>query len=122
MALTLALPAETRGHILRAAGRQFVEGDVQHWWLPQSGQGVGTRISDDHVWLAFATATYIDSSGDTAILDEPVPYLDGPQLLPEEHEHFFQPMPAGRDRLAVRALRPRSRPCASSAPASSACR
>lgn len=94
MALTLALPAETRGHILRAAGRQFVEGDVQHWWLPQSGQGVRTRISDDHVWLAFATATYIESSGDTAILDEPVPYLDGPQLLPEEHEHFFQPMPA----------------------------
>ncbi|MCK0208665.1 glycosyl transferase [Starkeya koreensis] len=94
MALTLALPAETRGHIVRAAGRQFVEGDVQHWWLPQSGQGVRTRISDDHVWLAFATATYIDSSGDATILDEPVPYLDGPQLLPEEHEHFFQPMPA----------------------------
>lgn len=94
MALTLALPAETRGHILRAAGRQFVEGDVQHWWLPQSGQGVRTRISDDHVWLAFATATYIEGSGDAAILDEPVRYLDGPQLRPEEHEHFFQPMPA----------------------------
>ncbi|GLK84447.1 glycosyl transferase [Ancylobacter defluvii] len=94
MALILALPAETRGHILHAAGRQFAEGDVQHWWLPQSGQGVRTRISDDHVWLAFATATYIASSGDAAILDEPVPYLDGPQLRPEEHEHFFQPMPA----------------------------
>ena len=94
MALTLALPAETRGHILRAAGRQFVEGDVQHWWLPQSGRGVRTRISDDHVWLAFATATYINNAGDAAILDEPVPYLDGPQLLPKEHDNFFQPMPA----------------------------
>nr|WP_312861746.1 hypothetical protein [Segnochrobactrum spirostomi] len=94
MALTLALPAETRAHLLRAAGRQFVEGDMQHWWLPQSGQGVRTRISDDHVWLAFATATYVEGSGDTAILDEIVPYLDGAQLRPEEHEHFFQPMPA----------------------------
>ncbi|WGD29118.1 glucoamylase family protein [Ancylobacter sp. WKF20] len=94
MALTLALPAETRGHILRAAGRQFVEGDVQHWWLPQSGQGVRTRISDDVVWLAYATATYIENTGDAAILDESVPYLDGPQLAPGEHDQFFQPMPA----------------------------
>lgn len=94
MALTLALPAQTRGHIVRAAGRQFVEGDVQHWWLPQSGQGVRTRISDDVVWLAYATATYIDGSGDAAILDEIVPYLDGPPLQPGEHDHFFQPMPA----------------------------
>lgn len=94
MALTLALPAETRSHILRAAGRQFVEGDVQHWWLPQSGQGIRTRISDDHVWLAFATATYINSSGDIPILDETVPYLDGQQLRPEQHEFLFQPISA----------------------------
>ncbi len=90
-ALSFAAPDETRRHILDAATRQFVEGDVQHWWLPHSGHGVRTRISDDRVWLAFATATYITASGEVAILDENVPFLQGPVLRPTEPEAFFQP-------------------------------
>lgn len=94
MALTFASPSITRGHILRAASRQFVEGDVQHWWLPHSGQGVRTRISDDRVWLAYATAQYIQCSGDAAILDEQLDFLEGPLLTAGEHDAFFQPMQA----------------------------
>ena len=94
MALSFARPDETRAHLLRAAGRQFVEGDMQHWWLPQSGQGVRTRISDDRVWLAYAAATYIASSDDHGILEEMVPFLEGPALRPGEHDAFFQPMQA----------------------------
>jgi cyclic beta-1,2-glucan synthetase len=92
MALTHVRPFDTRRHLLRAASRQFVEGDFQHWWLPHSGQGVRTRISDDRVWLAYAAATYIGCTGDRTILDEVVPFLDGPLLQPDEHDSFLQPM------------------------------
>ena len=91
MALTFSRPDMTRAHLLRAASRQFPEGDVQHWWLPHSGQGVRTRISDDRVWLGYGVARYIGVSGDAGILDEALPFLQGPEVPPDAHDDFFLP-------------------------------
>ena len=96
LALLLHDPSLARAQILNAASRQFPEGDVQHWWLPRSGAGVRTMISDDVVWLSYAVAEYIDVTGDTAILDEELPFLNGPPLEPGQHDAFFDPKVSSR--------------------------
>ncbi|MBA3642340.1 MAG: hypothetical protein H0W53_24410, partial [Acidobacteria bacterium] len=91
LALLAAAPGIPRAHILHAASRQFVEGDVQHWWHEPGGQGVRTRFSDDRLWLPYAALHYVGATGDDALLDEQVPFLTGRLLEPDEHEAYELP-------------------------------
>jgi cyclic beta-1,2-glucan synthetase len=91
MAFVYADPQIARDHIIRAAGRQFIEGDVQHWWHPQSGRGVRTRFSDDLVWLPYVIDHYVNIACDLGIFDVEVPYLTMRELNPDEHEVYDLP-------------------------------
>jgi cellobiose phosphorylase len=79
-------PARCREQINLHAQHQFADGSVYHWWHPLSEQGLITTMTDDLLWLALVTASYLRETGDFSILDDRQPFLDDANAAPlREH-------------------------------------
>lgn len=88
LALLHVKPEITKNQILLNASRQFIEGDVQHWWHPPEGRGVRTRCSDDLLWLPYAVSKYVTFTNDTDILKTSIGYLES-RLLYEGEDSLY---------------------------------
>jgi cyclic beta-1,2-glucan synthetase len=109
MSLPHVAPELFRAQIMLCAAHQFEEGDVQHWWHPPHNRGVRTRCSDDYLWLPFAICRYFETTGDMAILDEAIPFLQGRPLNADEESYYELPT-IGTEKIslyqhAVRAIK-----------------
>ncbi|WP_294533630.1 glycosyl transferase family 36 [uncultured Rhodoblastus sp.] len=102
--LILLAPELARRQILLHGSQQFVEGDVLKWWheAPQGGVAIGerTHASDPHLWLPYVTARYVAATGDRAILDEILPFVEGAPVPPGVEGHVISPLPS-RERASL---------------------
>jgi cellobiose phosphorylase len=91
MAVLNIWPELSKKQILLHASRQFIEGDVQHWWHSERGKGIRTKYSDDLLWLPYVAAEYVDHTGDWDILHTDITFIESEKLAVNEDERYDIP-------------------------------
>ena len=69
-------PGHTRAQLLLHAAHQFRDGTAWHWWHPLTGEGLRKPWNDDLLWLPFVLMNYLRETGDLAVLEQRVPFMD----------------------------------------------
>jgi cellobiose phosphorylase len=77
-----AEPENTRLQLHRHAGAMYSDGGVKHWWMPKEGWGPDSHHSDTCLWLAYGVLEYLDATGDSAALEDVLPYLQRAHDVP----------------------------------------
>lgn len=96
-------PARCKSQILLHATRMFEDGSVNHWWHALANFGNHTECSDDYLWLAFVTASYIRETGDFAILNENAPFQKS-KLVTSLKDHCERGLERSFQRMSPRSL------------------
>ncbi len=71
------IPDRARERIIDIASTQFPDGSAYHQYQPLTKKGntdIGSGFNDDPLWLIACTGAYIRETGDTPLLDVPVPF------------------------------------------------
>ena len=85
------IPDRARERILDIAAVQWADGSTYHQYQPLTKQGndaIGSGFNDDPLWLVAAAAAYIRETGDSAILQELVPFDHVPDTEAPFMEHL----------------------------------
>ena len=103
------VPARARERILDLAATQLPTGGAYHQYQPLTKRGnndIGGGFNDDPHWLVLGGRAYLKETGDSSILDEPVPYDNaarhrGAALRAPAAQLPLHPGPAGAARPAA---------------------
>ncbi len=71
------IPDRARERIIDIASTQFEDGSAYHQYQPLTKKGnsdIGSGFNDDPLWLIAGTSAYVRETGDTTILEQPVPF------------------------------------------------
>ncbi|HKM32529.1 MAG TPA: glycosyl transferase [Oscillospiraceae bacterium] len=85
------IPERARERLLDLAATMLEDGGAYHQYQPLTKKGnneAGSDFNDDPLWMILATSAYIKETGDFAILDEQVDYVNDPTKADSMLDHM----------------------------------